>query len=281
MATKAIMHPLVADPLVAPSDWPYALCAAARSITLLGHTVFAREDALVAARALLGQCGQIRLKPVYEDGGRGQGVFDDLYDLQEELERLDDMTVSLGLVIEENLKNVETLSVGQVRVPGATVSYLGTQSTTHDNNGRTVYGGSDLCVVRGGFDRLPARPMPPVSRHAIKKAAEFDGLADKHLPNFAASRRNYDVAFGVGWDNVLRVGVLEQYWRIGGASGAEILALEAFAHDPRLTTVHARTVERYGGKADAPPDAMIIYKGDDSVVGSLLKYAVAEGHFED
>jgi Protein of unknown function (DUF3182) len=44
--------------------------------------------------------------------------------------------------------------VGQVSVERLTVSYLGTQDETADNEGRRVYGGSNLTVVHGGWGRL-------------------------------------------------------------------------------------------------------------------------------
>ena len=46
-----------------------------------------------------------------------------------------------------------------------------------------------------------------------------------------------------------RSGVLEQSWRAGGASGAEIAALEAFRADPSLPSVRAITREVYGRRA--------------------------------
>jgi hypothetical protein len=53
-----------------------------------------------------------------------------------------------GLVIEENLSEVTTYSVGQVRVADLVESYYGTQRLTQDSCGARVYGGSDHVVVR-------------------------------------------------------------------------------------------------------------------------------------
>ena len=57
-----------------------------------------------------------------------------------------------GLVVEPNLADLTTFSVGQVCVGDLRASYCGTQKATHDNQGKLVYGGSDLLVARGGFD---------------------------------------------------------------------------------------------------------------------------------
>ncbi len=59
-----------------------------------------------------------------------------------------------GLVLEEDLTEVTTYSVGQVSVAGLVASYWGTQRLTPDNRGAAVYGGSDLVVARGGFEAL-------------------------------------------------------------------------------------------------------------------------------
>ena len=70
--------------------------------------------------------------------------------------------------------------------------------------------------------------------------------------------------------------IVEQSWRMGGASGAEIAALEAFRADPDLRSVHASTVEVYGDGAEPPAGAMVYFRGIDDKVGAILKYALVE-----
>ena len=89
------------------------------------------------------------------------------------------------------------------------------------------------------------------------------------------SRRNYDVAQGLDARRQLRSGVLEQSWRMGGASGAEIAALEAFRADSSLPAVRASTVEIYGD-SDPPPHATVYFRGIDEEVGPMTKYAMVE-----
>jgi hypothetical protein len=72
--------------------------------------------------------------------------------------------------------------------------------------------------------------------------------------------------------------VLEQSWRIGGASGAEIAALEAFRADPGLRVVRASTVEAYGAGAVPPPGATVYFCGVDDDAGPITKYATVERH---
>jgi len=280
MATKAIMHPLVSSEAAAPLGWTRRLAADAVPLTLRGFTAFSAQDALAAGRLLL-RTGPVRLKPASADGGRGQIVA------RGEAEIADAVTsLCVGgrladiVTLEENLDEVATYSVGQVRLPGRTVSYCGTQSETVNNEGGRAYGGSILLAVCGGFDRLLARPLPSETGEAVVRAVAFDALADRHLPGLIASRRNYDVACGVGADGSRRIGVLEQSWRMGGATGAEIAALEVFAREPRVAAVVARTVEAYGAAAHAPDGAALYYRGHDPVVGPLTKYARVEEKIE-
>ena len=74
----------------------------------------------------------------------------------------------------------------------------------------------------------------------------------------------------------MRAGVLEQSWRIGGASGPEIAALAAFHGQPGLRAVHARSAEIYGECAVPPPHAIVHYRGVDARAGALTKYTVIE-----
>jgi hypothetical protein len=68
--------------------------------------------------------------------------------------------------------------------------------------------------------------------------------------------------------------VLEQSWRIGGATGAELAALETFHADQALYAVRAICVERYGESAPVPPSATLYFHGEDPEVGLLTKYAL-------
>ena len=93
-----------------------------------------------------------------------------------------------------------------------------------------------------------------------------------------ASRCNYDVAQGFDESGRWRSGVLEQSWRIGGASGAELAALHAFKADPTLKTVRASTHEIYADNPTPPPGAVVHFDGVDPEVGRLLKYAKVQTH---
>src|SRR5262249_50889275 len=145
-----------------------------REIVLPGYTVFSNRDARVAAARMLTR-GPIRLKKPLSASGKDQTVVTTLNQLDAVLEKItSDEMATYGLVLEENLRQVMTLSIGKVAVGGLTVSYHGTQRTVRDNEGRAVYGGSDLICVRGGWKRLETLPMLAETRAAVCAASRYD-----------------------------------------------------------------------------------------------------------
>ena len=166
-----------------------------------------------------------------------------------------------------------TYSVGVVELGGETLSYWGTQNLTTDHHGREVYGGSDLFAVRGGLDVLMAVEVPEQLARVIQCAATFDAAAHSAYPEVLLTRRNYDVIEGTDAMGIIRIGVLEQSWRVGGASGAEIAAFEAFRAEPHTEAVRCSTVEVYE-MITPPAGAILYYQGHDPVAGSMTKYAM-------
>jgi Protein of unknown function (DUF3182) len=273
--TKAITHGLVHCHAERPRGWSTAFAERVRGIVLLGYTVFSSRDARLAAARMLGH-GPLRLKKPLSASGKDQTQIATLSELDATLEMIaDDEMATYGLVLEENLRHVRTFSVGEVAVGDLRVSYHGTQRIVSDNEGRPVYGGSDLVCVRGGWNVLDALPMAPDVRAAVAAAARYDE-ATEEFPGFMASRRNYDVGQGIGADGRARAGVLEPSWRIGGASSAELAAAAAFARDPYLQIVRASHVEEYGRGRRPPADAVVDFHGDDPEAGPLLRYTVVK-----
>jgi len=73
-------------------------------------------------------------------------------------------------------------------------------------------------------------------------------------------------------------GVLEQSWRIGGASVAEVAALQALLDDPSLESVRAASVEVHEAQATVPAGATVYFSGVDEHVGPITKYAQVRPH---
>jgi Protein of unknown function (DUF3182) len=275
VATKSIAHPLAGPGAHKPEGWSEAFAERVRDVVLPGFTAFTREDAREAARTLL-EDGPVRIKHGRGMGGKGQMVIERAADLAPALDAINaDELAENGLVLEPNLGDLTTYSVGQVCVGAMRASYCGTQKATRNNGGELVYGGSDLLLVRGTYDELARLSLPPEVQTAIRQAQTFDAAA-KQFDGMFASRRNYDVLRGRDARGRWHCGVLEQSWRIGGASGPEVAALEAFRADPRLRAVHARSTESYGADAKPPAGAIVHFHGVDSRAGPLTKYTLVE-----
>ncbi|SDV50772.1 DUF3182 family protein [Chitinasiproducens palmae] len=273
VATKVVVHGLVPGARHKPTGWADHFADAVRGLVLPGFSAFCSDDARTAT-ALLQRGGEVRLKRPSGIGGVGQAVLEGRDDLEAHLEAIGEGALrEEGVVLERNLRNIATFSVGRTHIRGFEACYYGVQRLTRNNHGLLVYGGSDLVVARGGFEALERTRMTHAARAAVKRARQFDAAIGSAYPSFFASRRNYDVASGADANGRRHRGVLEQSWRLGGASGAEIGALRAFADDPALDVVRASTVERYGAPSGVPDAASVLYRDVDPRVGVLTKYA--------
>ncbi|WP_151636198.1 DUF3182 family protein [Noviherbaspirillum aerium] len=278
VATKTITHMLPGPLSPAPEGWSQGFGSRVQEVVLPGYSAFNLHDARDAGSRLL-ERGAVRLKKASGVGGLGQWVVRTVHELDDLLHSVNAGDIERdGVVLECNLAQVVTLSVGQVKVGPQVATYYGEQRLTRNNRGEEVYGGSDLTVVRGGFEELLALALEPDVRTAVSQACTYHAAAMNCFPRIFASRSNYDIAQGVDEEGKWRSGVLEQSWRVGGASGAEIAALEAFHADPLLQVVKASTFERYGDQAELPADAVLYFRGNDERVGMITKFARLEAY---
>jgi hypothetical protein len=274
-ATKTITHPLPLADSRSPEGWSAQFAARVREVVLPGYSAFAKRDARIAGVRLL-ELGRVRIKQSRGIGGLGQSVVDDERALEDQLQALDDDALARdGLVLEQNLTDVVTHSVGQVSVDDMLASYCGKQRLTTNHRGEQMYGGSDLLVVRGGFDRLTKLELAPDVEIAITQARQYHQAAMLSFRGMFASRCNYDIAQGLDNAGQSHSGVLEQSWRMGGASAAEIAALKAFRTNPSLDAVRASTTEVYSMEPP-PSDAVVYFRGVDEHAGAMTKYMTIE-----
>jgi hypothetical protein len=280
VATKVITHPLPSTDAYAPPGWSFEFVQRVKDVVLPGFSAFTRQDARYAAELLL-EKGPVRLKKASSSGGLGQYVVVSIDELDDKLSLIDEEELRHdGVVLEQNLNDVATRSVGQVRVGDLLTTYYGTQKLTPNNSGEDVYGGSNLTVVRGDFDALLRLGLDRKAHIAIAQARIYHDAAMHCFSGMFASRCNYDVAQGLDQEGNWHSGVLEQSWRIGGASGAEVAALNAFRSDPTLNVVNASTTEVYGMNPAMPHGADVYFQGIDAHVGPLIKYAQLESYVD-
>jgi len=271
--TKSIAHPLIGDDAKRPDGWSITFAERVRSVVLRGYSAFRPRDARVAAVRML-RHGGVRVKQPLATGGRGQALVATIDEFDALLEKLPENDITnYGIVIEENLRHVTTRSVGHITVDDLTVSYFGTQRFTTNNTGQSVYGGSNLLCVRGGWEALDSVAIPEGLRLAVTQARQYDGAASA-FPGFLASRRNYDIGEGIDAEGRPRSGVFEASWRVGGATGAEVIALTAFKQDPSLHVIDVSHFEEFGQNRRAPDGAIVLFEGDDPRDGPMIRYTI-------
>src|SRR5690606_10267492 len=138
-----------------PEGWRSELGERLRPVVLDGFSVFCPRSAGLAGRELLARGGAIRLKPAQARGGNGQRRVDCPGTLDEALAALARLgRQGQGRVLEQDLVDASTCSVGQVRLAGMVLAYLGTQHQAPDREGLEVYTGSRLHVVAGDYAAL-------------------------------------------------------------------------------------------------------------------------------
>ncbi|MVV50537.1 DUF3182 family protein [Pseudomonas sp. PB120] len=277
ICTKAISHGLYNKNAVAPQGWSSLFSERVRDVVLDGLSVFSLDDARPAAEQLL-RSGPIRIKPIHACAGRGQEVIQSLDQFDAILARPDAKALfTEGVVLEQDLDKVITHSVGQSFIGDSVLSYCGDQYLTEDAHGEQVYGGSNLLVVQGSYHDLLKLELPEEVQLAIRQAQVFDAAADEAYPGFYASRRNYDIAQGLDNNGQQRSGVLEQSWRMGGASSAEVAALQSFVNDPGMRAIRVSSVETYIDQP-LPADAIEVYRGPAENSDFLLKYVTVKSY---
>lgn len=272
VATKVISHPLVRPHATAPEGWCESLGEALGEAALPGHAAFDRAEAMEAFERLR-PSGPVRLKLPEGIGGLGQWIVRDADDLGSRLAALDDGKLAEhGVVLESHVDDASTFSVGEVALDGQRIAYHGTQRTVPDAAGREVYGGSDLWFMRGRLDDLlAAAALQPRQREAVMKAILYDRLVVGAYPDIRASRRNYDLVFGHNGDGVRLGGVLEQSWRIGGATPAELAAFAHLRAYPSVHAVRASTRELHDAQP-LPPEAQAFYVAAPGIEGPRCKF---------
>jgi hypothetical protein len=277
VASKCITHALIDSASAFPTGWTNNFSDSVHHVTLPGFSAFSKADALIAAQTLL-KSSELRIKAPLSRGGNGQKVVNTIEDAERFLQSIDDDDFSEhGVVLEANLRNVITRSIGTVSIGSIQISYCGSQTTTLNARGESVYGGSSLRAVRGGFNNLLQLDWSRPEIIAIEQAMIYDFAADTCFDGFFASRRNYDVAQGYDSHNKFCSGVLEQSWRVGGASPAEIVAMEAFANDPSLVSVRTSCHEVHR-IAEVDDDCVIYFRGEDADVGTITKFARVDAY---
>ena len=271
VATKLVSHPR-REGGASPAGWRDVPGIA--GCTLPGYAVFSREDAEAAGSELLAG-GAVRVKCPYARGGHGQSVIRGEDELVRWLDATDGAAFDDGIVLERDLVGSVTYSIGSSRLAGFEIAYHGRQRNVLNRDGASVYGGSTLTAIAGDLATLHAEVPAGELADAIGAAMRYD-RAVRDAYGVIATRCNYDVIAGLDAKGERQLGVLEQSWRFGGASMAEVLAAEWLSERPGRHRVVAETVESYA-HGRVPDDAIVYWPGDGT---SPRKHAriLRDGH---
>lgn len=265
VGTKLVSHPLVTVHASAPEGWRHQHPHRLSGVVVPGWGAFSITDLHEAAARLLGD-GAIRLKLGAGRGGGQQWVVSDLASLKALIDKEASLVAGIeaGVVVERELIRQTTLSVGHVILPTLSLSYMGYQREARDGQGASHYGGSRLCCSRGSLSMLLSSLDDPRERLAVEQASAYHDAMLEAFPELVISRANYDVIQGFDARGDWHSGVLEQSWRIGGASPAEVVAAEVLSSG-RGKHVEVAYIECYEADALAPEGAEIVYPAAGAV----------------
>ena len=170
VATKTITHPLIDPAAAAPQGWQSDFPERVRDVTLPGWSAFSVSDARAAGRRLL-QDGDVRVKLASGIGGVGQSVARSEAELDAQLAAIDPAEFAGGVVLERNLVEVRTYSVGWVRVGSPAGRATSARSAARAAaTARRSTAAPRIEVVRGDFEALDRLAMEDGARRAIAQA---------------------------------------------------------------------------------------------------------------
>ncbi len=285
-STKAIMHPLVSREAACPLGWSHEFSQELVHLELVlpGFTVFNIEDIRTAFNHLYDKgVYQIRLKDPLGYLGMNQFVVTSFQELEQFISDKivnNEKLQQYGLVVEENLcpEDLKIYSVSFVTVGSHQVQCIGVQRFSQG-----LYRGTDHVIMQTGKRIIPEL-LAQVgifnkedAQVIIDKALLFRALLNKHIPEIKTARFNVDIVSGIAsiYSNgtcelVKRFALLEQSFRVGGASAAEIWGLEYLLCHPSVDAVCASTYYRYGDEASQIVSGEEnLYWGVDSRLGPI------------
>jgi hypothetical protein len=245
VATKAITHGVRDPDARAPDGWSHAFNARVEGAVLRG---LPRSRATTrwprcASSSTRRRAASSAATASAAGASRWSRSVDEAAQV---LDAIDDATLAdTGIVVEENLRDVTTYSVGLVAAGGMTLSYCGTQRTVRNGMGHDVYGGSTLACVRGGFEALSTLDLPDDARKAVALRAGTTRPRSRRTDG--CSRRAATTTSRRARPRTARRASACSSSRGAWAARAapRCRALEAFSADPGCASVRASTVETY------------------------------------
>jgi hypothetical protein len=271
--TKSICHtPFCDEGLPSSYDDAFSSRIDELGVKPMGFVVFGIDDAVDAIDFMKKRGSGVRIKLPLGSGVDNQKIIDSgkPSSLQDWIKsRVEgDHIQQYGLVIEEEVLPSSSdlpfaLSTGELVVSEEHYTYVGWQ--VKGENGQ--YGGTVLRLTRGRQHPENVANIPG----NLAEVANVVTQASRDMLVEKAGRMNFNYLYGAGaGDTTDRLILTEPTFRPGGASAAELMAIEALLEDSSLPGIWARTSVEYGGR----PSQQFRQEGKTVWTGSEKKYGV-------
>lgn len=236
-ADKAILHTLATEDAEHPEWYSTEFAQSVSDVVLLGYTVFSQEDAVSAFRLMSEKSLCVRLKDPANTGGLGQHLIRSVADLYNALSMYGDRLSQTGIVLEVDLHNHATITIGHVDIHGDRYSWYGRPYDVQ-HEGAMRFGGNELTVTRGDIGSLFEQSTGPEEHLAIEQSMRVFQAYD--LLGAKVSRITLDVVQGTTCRGMFVSGVTDPSLRPSASSAAEVRALEEFAAVPDAKMVKTK-----------------------------------------
>ena len=244
-ADKGQLHEVVPDAENIPAHYSAEFARAVREVVLPGYTAYSQEDAIKAYLKLkkeLSDKEKIRLKdPSASDCDR-QFVLESEAHLRAILDRIfHPFPFENGLVLEQNLNDVSTITGGKVRVNGSTYQFIGNQVETSipsPKGGRkTVYGGGDLLVTNSYISQDMLTPSQQELTLRLGRTYDAYSTLAPHV-----SRISFDMVSGHDSHGNEAHGITDPTMRVGGNDPSVIESMHHLNDSNRIVKAQTRLV---------------------------------------
>jgi uncharacterized protein DUF3182 len=252
---KSVLHPGVEG--YHPRYFSPEFARLVKDSVLPGFSVFGKENALEGFEKLK-RMGGVRLKLLPNSDGHGQFKVSSMGGLKRVLAKIDEAQLAeFGAVLEPDLFEAETVSVGEIVIGGGDYSFLAFQKDDIDpGDRRNRYMGADLITVRGPMTELLKLDQARSAAIQVRQAIAFHGAYSYFNP--VLSRVSYDVLSGVDSNGEAHSGVTDITARLGGSCPAVMLGVRALDNDPKIQAVRAEVDLDYEPREIEPGSEIFI-----------------------
>ena len=249
--------------------------ARVQDAVLAGFTAFSDDDARPCGQAPAGAWASAHQAGAGDRQGGGRVVVSDLAALEAVLDTIDAVRLAEdGLVLEENLTEVTTYSVGQVRVAEPDGILLRHPASHAGQQRRDRVRGVRAGRRTGRFRGLGRTQSSEDARLAVAQARVYDasrhGLLSRHVRLAPQLRHGPRAA-------TRRGGCAAACWSSPGASVARVAPRSRHwkPSAPSLDCARCAPARwRSTVRAEPPPHATVYFQGVDERDGPMTKYAL-------